>query len=70
MIVNMISTAVMIKLGRVKDNQMVNMQLTNEKLLERGTRMVMQQLELTDFEAAKALLVRYGSVAKAVSAGA
>ena len=70
MIVNMISTAVMIKLGRVKDNQMVNMQLTNEKLLDRGTRMLMQQLKLSDFEAAKTLLIRHGSVAGAVSAGA
>ena len=69
MIVNMISTAVMIKLGRVKDNQMVNMQLTNEKLLDRGTRMLMQQLKLSDFEAAKTLLIRHGSVAKAVGAG-
>ncbi len=69
MILNMISTTVMIQLGRVMDNQMVNMQLTNEKLLERGTRMVMQQLQLTDFEAAKKLLIRYGSVAKAVQAG-
>ncbi len=70
MVLNMISTAVMIKLGRVLDNQMVNMQLTNDKLLERGTHMVMQQLNLDDFKAAKALLVKYGSVAKAVQAGA
>ena len=68
LIVNMISTAVMIQLGRVEDNQMVNMQLTNEKLLERGTRMVMQQLKLSDFETAKGLLLKYGSVAKAVGA--
>ncbi len=69
LILNMISTTIMIKLGRVQDNQMVNMQLTNEKLLERGTRMVMQQLQLSDFEAAKKLLLKYGSVAKAVGAG-
>ncbi len=70
MIVNMISTTVMIQLGRVEDNQMVNMQLTNEKLLDRGTRMVMQQLQWSDYEAAKQLLIKYGSVAKAVNAGA
>ncbi len=69
MVLNMISTAVMIQLGRVQDNQMVNMQLTNEKLLVRGSRMVMEQLKLADFEAAKELLIKYGSVAKAVSAG-
>lgn len=69
MILNMISTTVMIQLGRVKDNQMVNMQLTNDKLLDRGTRMVMQQLQWKDYERAKQLLVKYGSVAKAVSAG-
>ncbi len=69
MILNMISTTVMIQLGRVKDNQMVNMQLTNEKLLDRGTRMIMQQLQWKDYERAKQLLVKHGSVAKAVSVG-
>ncbi len=68
MVLNMISTAVMIQLGRVEDNQMVNMQLTNDKLLDRGTRMVMQQLSLSNYEAAKGLLQKYGSVAKAVGA--
>ncbi len=68
MVLNMISTTVMIQLGRVEDNQMVNMQLTNEKLLDRGTRMVMHQLRLSDYEAAMNLLLKYGSVAKAVSA--
>ncbi len=69
MVLNMISTAVMIQLGRVEDNQMVNMQLTNSKLLDRGTRMIMQQLKMSDYEAAEKLLTKYGSVAKAVSAG-
>ena len=68
MILNMISTAVMIQLGRVEDNQMVNMQLTNEKLLDRGTRMLMQQLKWSDYEAAQQLLIKYGSVAKAAGA--
>lgn len=69
LVLNMISTAVMIQMGRVEDNQMVNMQLTNDKLLDRGTRMLMQQLKWTDYEAAKGLLIKYGSVAKAAGAG-
>ena len=66
LILNMISTTVMIQLGRVEDNKMVNMQLTNEKLIDRGTKMIMDNLELTDYEKAKDLLIQYGSVKKAV----
>jgi N-acetylmuramic acid 6-phosphate etherase len=66
MILNMISTAVMIQLGRVEDNKMVNMQLTNEKLVDRGVKMVMEQTGLQNYEAAKALLLQHGSVKKAV----
>lgn len=66
LVLNMISTAVMIQLGRVEDNKMVNMQLTNEKLVDRGTKMVMEKLKMTDYEEAKSLLIRYGSVKKAV----
>ncbi len=66
LILNMISTAVMIQLGRVEDNKMVNMQLTNEKLVDRGTKMIMDKLALQDYEKAKALLLKYGSVKKAV----
>jgi N-acetylmuramic acid 6-phosphate etherase len=66
LILNMISTSVMIQLGRVEDNKMVNMQLTNEKLVDRGTKMIMDKLGLTDYEKAKELLLRYGSVKKAV----
>ena len=62
----MISTTVMIQLGRVEDNKMVNMQLTNEKLIDRGTKMIMDKLELDDYEQAKELLLRHGSVKKAV----
>ena len=51
LILNMISSATMIKLGRVEDNSMVDMQLTNNKLLERGTRMVMEALQLDEAEA-------------------
>lgn len=61
MILNMISTSVMIQLGRVKGNRMVNMQLTNRKLVERGTRMLVDELELDPAEAQK-LLLAYGSV--------
>ncbi|MGX5817511.1 N-acetylmuramic acid 6-phosphate etherase [Chitinophaga lutea] len=66
LVLNMISTTVMIQLGRVEDNRMVNMQLSNDKLVDRGVRMVMEQLQLTDYEAAKALLLEFGSVKKAV----
>ena len=66
LILNMISTAVMIQLGRVEDNKMVNMQLTNEKLIDRGTKMIMDKLSLNDYEKAKKMLLQYGSVKKAV----
>jgi N-acetylmuramic acid 6-phosphate etherase len=66
LILNMISTAVMIQLGRVEDNKMVNMQLTNEKLIDRGTKMIMETLDLQDYNKAKELLLKYGSVKKAV----
>ena len=62
---NMISTAVMIKLGRVKGNKMVDMQLSNNKLVKRGTNMLMKELKL-DFTGAQKLLLKYGSVRKAV----
>jgi len=64
---NMISTAVMIKIGRVEDNKMVNMQLSNDKLIDRGTKMVMEQTGL-NYEAAKKELLKAGSVKKAVLA--
>ena len=66
LILNMISTTVMIQLGRVEDNKMVNMQLTNEKLIDRGTKMIMDKLSLKEYEEAKQLLLKYGSVKKAV----
>ncbi len=66
LVLNMISTTVMIQLGRVEDNKMVNMQLSNVKLVDRGVKMVMDQLELTDYEVAKDLLLKHGSVKKAV----
>ena len=62
---NMISTALMIKLGHVKGNKMVDMQLSNHKLVARGTSMIMEQLHIEEKEA-KELLLTYGSVRKAV----
>ena len=61
LILNMISTSVMIRLGRVLDNKMADMQLSNSKLVERGTKILMNALDL-DFEAAKKLLLEKGSV--------
>jgi N-acetylmuramic acid 6-phosphate etherase len=69
LVLNMISTAVMIQLGRVEDNHMVHMQLTNEKLVDRGIRMVMERLKMPDYGQAKELLLKYGSVKKAVESG-
>lgn len=66
LVLNMISTSVMILIGRVEGNRMVNMQLTNSKLIERGTRMVMERTGISDHENAKMLLLKYGSVKKAV----
>jgi N-acetylmuramic acid 6-phosphate etherase len=67
MVLNMISTTAMIQLGHVKGNRMVDMQLSNDKLLDRGAKMIMQELAV-GYEEAKALLVEFGSVRKAVSA--
>lgn len=67
LVLNMLSTTVMIKMGRVKGNKMVDMQLTNHKLVDRGTQMVMAELNIGHEEAA-ILLNKYGSVRKAVEA--
>lgn len=64
MILNMITTSVMIKIGRVKGNKMVNMQLSNKKLVDRGTRMIIEEVGLPYDEAEK-LLLKFGSVKKA-----
>jgi N-acetylmuramic acid 6-phosphate etherase len=68
LVLNMISTSVMIKLGRVKGNKMVDMQLSNNKLVDRGTLMLMKNTGLEDYEEAKALLLKHGSVRKASEA--
>ena len=53
LVLNMISTSAMIQLGRVEDNKMVNMQLTNDKLVDRGTRMLMERVKLENYDEAK-----------------
>lgn len=69
LILNMISTTLMIRLGRVEDNKMVHLQLTNEKLLERGEKMVMAGAGITDAGEARRLLALHGSVRNAIEAG-
>lgn len=66
MVLNMISTTVMIRLGRVQDNRMVHMQISNDKLVDRGTKMLMEKTGITDYEEAKARLLKYGSVHAAI----
>jgi N-acetylmuramic acid 6-phosphate etherase len=63
LVLNMISTTTMIQLGRVKGNKMVDMQLANNKLIERATKMIVQELSVSE-EEAKALLEQYGNVRK------
>ena len=65
LILNMISTSLMIKLGRIKGNKMVDMQLSNNKLLNRGEKMIMDTLQISEKEA-KDLLKKYGSVRKVI----
>lgn len=65
LVLNMISTSVMIQLGRVEGNKMVNMQLSNDKLVDRGVKMLMKNLSIPDYEQAREILLKYGSVKKA-----
>jgi N-acetylmuramic acid 6-phosphate etherase len=67
LVLNMISTTLMIQMGRVKGNRMVDMQLSNNKLIDRGVKMVMQELQIS-YEKAQELLKHYGSVRKAITA--
>lgn len=67
LVLNMISTALMIRVGRVKGNKMVNMQLSNTKLVDRGTRYIMEELGL-NYEEAEKVLKKYGSVKLAIDA--
>jgi N-acetylmuramic acid 6-phosphate etherase len=68
LVLNMISTSSMVKLGHVKGNRMVDMQLSNKKLVDRGTRMIMDETGIADYEYARDLLLKYGTVRKAVDA--
>jgi len=65
LVLNMISTSLMIKLGRVKGNKMVDMQLSNNKLVDRGVKMIMEEISV-DYVFAQQLLSQHGSVRKAV----
>lgn len=65
MVLNMISTSIMIQLGRIKGNKMVHMQLSNQKLVDRGARMIVDELGI-DYEKAKALLLLHGSVKRVI----
>jgi N-acetylmuramic acid 6-phosphate etherase len=65
LVLNMISTATMIQLGKVKGNKMVDMQLSNDKLVDRGVKMIMSEIPL-DYEKASELLKEFGSVRKAI----
>ncbi|MFB0909556.1 MAG: N-acetylmuramic acid 6-phosphate etherase, partial [Flavobacterium sp.] len=67
LVLNMISTATMIQLGKVKGNKMVDMQLSNNKLVDRGVKMIMEEIPVT-YEEGAALLKERGSVRKAVEA--
>ena len=66
LVLNMISTATMIQLGRVKGNKMVDMQLSNDKLIDRGVKMIMGEITV-NYEQALALLKEHGSVRKAIA---
>lgn len=67
MVLNMISTTAMIQMGHVKGNRMVDMQLSNDKLVDRGAKMIMNELDI-EYTKAKELLTQYGSVRKAIEA--
>ncbi|SHJ53236.1 N-acetylmuramic acid 6-phosphate etherase [Flavobacterium haoranii] len=66
LVLNMISTTTMIQLGRVKGNKMVDMQLSNNKLVDRGTRMIMEELSV-NYDEAKELLIKFGNVRNAIN---
>lgn len=65
MLFDMISTTVMIQMGRVEDNQMVNVKLINDKIIDRAVKMLMGKAGIRDYETAKLQLLKYGSVKKA-----
>lgn len=66
MVLNMISTSLMILIGRVEDNRMVNMHLSNEKLIDRGVKILMDKLDIKDYSIARKMLLEKGSVKKSL----
>ena len=66
LVLNMITTTTMIQLGKIKGNKMVDMQLSNHKLVNRGTKMLMKELNISEMEA-RTLLDKYGSVRNAIN---
>ena len=68
LVLNMITTSSMIKLGKVLGNKMVDMQLSNNKLVDRGTKMIMDKTSISS-EKAKELLLKHGSVREAIKNG-
>lgn len=67
LVLNMISTAVMIKIGKVKDNKMINMQLSNKKLFDRAVKMVTEETKVKDQDYVRSLLMDCGSVKEVIS---
>jgi N-acetylmuramic acid 6-phosphate etherase len=66
LILNMISTSVMIRLGRVHDNRMIHMEISNSKLMDRGIKMLMEKAGITDYKTAERTLLKYGNVKAAL----
>ena len=66
MLFDMISTTVLIRLGRVEDNRMVNVRLINNKVVDRSVKMLMEKRDLTNYDEAKSLILKYGNVKKAM----
>ncbi len=66
MLFDMISTTVLIRLGRVEDNRMVNVRLINNKVVDRSVKMLMEQRNITDYEKAKKMILNFGNVKKAM----
>jgi N-acetylmuramic acid 6-phosphate etherase len=66
MLFDMISTTVLIRMGRVEDNRMVNVRLINNKVVDRSVKMLIEKMGLTDYEEAKELILKYGNVRKAM----
>ncbi|TCJ17517.1 N-acetylmuramic acid 6-phosphate etherase [Flaviaesturariibacter flavus] len=66
LVLNMISTTIMIRMGRVEDNKMVNMKLANKKLVDRGVQMLMERSGIADYGEARDILLQHGSVKKAL----